>query len=61
LGSLLLHQEHQFVGAAADGLGVEEPPALIHAPNESVDRAEIATMALTEALFLQRYAAISTR
>ena len=37
-------------------MGVEEPLALIHAPNESVDPAEIATMALTEALFLQRYA-----
>ncbi len=36
---------------------VEEPLALIHAPNESVDPAEIAAMALTEALFLQRYAA----
>ena len=39
-------------------LGVVEPLALIHAPNESVDPAEIAAMALTEALFLQRYAAI---
>jgi acetylornithine deacetylase/succinyl-diaminopimelate desuccinylase-like protein len=39
-------------------LGVEEPLALIHAPNESVNPAEIAAMALTEALFLQRYAAI---
>jgi cysteinylglycine-S-conjugate dipeptidase len=39
-------------------LGVEEPLALIHAPNESVDPAEIAAMALTEALFLQRCAAI---
>jgi acetylornithine deacetylase/succinyl-diaminopimelate desuccinylase-like protein len=39
-------------------IGVEEPMALIHAPNESVDPAEIAAMALTEALFLQRYAAI---
>ena len=39
-------------------MGVEEPSALIHAPNESVDPAEIAAMALTEALFLQRYAAI---
>jgi hypothetical protein len=29
----------------------------MHAPNESVDPAEIADMALTEALFLQRYAA----
>jgi len=39
-------------------MGVEEPQARIHAPNESVDPAEIAAMALTEALFLQRYAAI---
>jgi acetylornithine deacetylase/succinyl-diaminopimelate desuccinylase-like protein len=37
-------------------MGVEEPLALIHAPNESVDPNEIAAMALTEALFLQRYA-----
>jgi cysteinylglycine-S-conjugate dipeptidase len=37
-------------------MGVEEPLALIHAPNESVDPGEIAAMALTEALFLQRYA-----
>jgi len=41
-------------------MGVEEPLALIHAPNESVDPAEIAAMALTEALFLQRYAAMSS-
>jgi len=40
-------------------MGVEEPLALIHAPNESVDPAEIAAMALTEALFLQRYAALA--
>jgi acetylornithine deacetylase/succinyl-diaminopimelate desuccinylase-like protein len=39
-------------------MGVEEPLAHIHAPNESVDPAEIAAMALTEALFLHRYAAI---
>jgi acetylornithine deacetylase/succinyl-diaminopimelate desuccinylase-like protein len=39
-------------------MGVEEPLTLIHAPNESVDPAEIAAMALTEALFLHRYAAI---
>jgi cysteinylglycine-S-conjugate dipeptidase len=39
-------------------MGVEEPLALIHSPNESVDPAEIAAMALTEALFLQRYAAV---
>ncbi len=38
-------------------LGVVEPLSLIHAPNESVEPAEIAAMALTEALFLQRYAA----
>ena len=37
-------------------MGVEEPQALIHAPNESVDPNEIAAMALAEALFLQRYA-----
>ncbi|MFL6128457.1 MAG: dipeptidase [Mycobacteriales bacterium] len=36
-------------------IGVEEPRALIHAPNESVDPTEIANMALAEALFLQRY------
>ena len=41
-------------------MGVEEPLALIHAPNESVDPREIAAMALTEALFLQRYAALAT-
>ncbi|MEU6134410.1 dipeptidase [Nocardioides sp. NPDC047086] len=41
-------------------MGVEEPQALIHAPNESVDPREISTMALTEALFLQRYAAVAT-
>ena len=39
-------------------MGVEESLALIHAPNESVDPAEIAAMALTEALFLQHYATI---
>jgi acetylornithine deacetylase/succinyl-diaminopimelate desuccinylase-like protein len=38
-------------------MGVEEPRALIHAPNESVDPTEISSMALTVALFLQRYAA----
>lgn len=41
-------------------MGVEEPLALIHAPNESVDPREISAMALTEALFLQRYAAAAT-
>ena len=38
-------------------LGVEEPLALIHAPNESVDPNEIRAMAVSLALFLQRYAA----
>ncbi|HEY7008322.1 MAG TPA: dipeptidase [Jatrophihabitantaceae bacterium] len=38
-------------------IGVEEPRCLIHAPNESVDPSEIENMALTEALFLQNYAA----
>jgi acetylornithine deacetylase/succinyl-diaminopimelate desuccinylase-like protein len=37
-------------------LGVEEPLALIHAPNESVDPAEIEHLATAVALFLQRYA-----
>ena len=38
-------------------MGVEEPQALIHAPNESVDPNEIQAMALSLALFLQRYSA----
>ncbi len=37
-------------------MGVEEPQALIHAPNESVHPDEIAQMALAEALFLLNYA-----
>ena len=36
-------------------LGVEEPLALIHAPNESVDPREIRALAESLALFLQRY------
>ena len=36
-------------------MGVEEPLAMIHAPNESVHPDEIARVALSEALFLQRY------
>lgn len=50
--------EQTFPGAEIILIGVEEPLALIHAPNESVDPSEIAGMALTEALFLQRYAAL---
>ncbi len=46
-----------FPGAEIILMGTEEPQALIHAPNESVDPREIAAMALTEALFLHRYAA----
>jgi len=38
-------------------MGVEEPLALIHAPNESVHPEEIASMALAAALFLQQYPA----
>jgi acetylornithine deacetylase/succinyl-diaminopimelate desuccinylase-like protein len=45
-----------YPGAEIILMGVEEPHALIHAPNESVDPDEIATMALAEALFLQGYA-----
>ena len=42
-------------------MGVEEPLALIHAPNESVDPSEIAAMAMAEALFLQRFGTGVTR
>jgi hypothetical protein len=38
--------------------GVEEPQALIHAPNESVDPGKIGWMVLTEALLLEQYAAM---
>jgi acetylornithine deacetylase/succinyl-diaminopimelate desuccinylase-like protein len=43
-----------YPGAEIILMGVEEPLALIHAPNESVHPQEIADMALAEALFLQR-------
>jgi cysteinylglycine-S-conjugate dipeptidase len=46
-----------YPGAELILMGVEEPLALIHSPNESVDPGEIAATALAEALFLQRYAA----
>ncbi|GAA3242238.1 dipeptidase [Actinocorallia longicatena] len=36
-------------------IGVEEPAALIHAPDESVDPSEIENLALAEALFLTSY------
>ncbi|WP_327070180.1 dipeptidase [Kitasatospora sp. NBC_01302] len=37
-------------------IGVEEPTTQIHAVNESLDPQELERMALSEALFLQRYA-----
>ncbi|WP_441248746.1 dipeptidase [Kitasatospora sp. McL0602] len=39
-------------------IGVEEPTTQIHAVNESVDPLELERMALTEALFLQKYASL---
>lgn len=36
-------------------MGVEEPQALIHAPNESVAPSEIENMALAESLFIKQY------
>jgi acetylornithine deacetylase/succinyl-diaminopimelate desuccinylase-like protein len=48
--------DETYPGAELILMGVEEPLALIHAPNESVDPAEIEAMALAEALFLKRYA-----
>ena len=35
-------------------IGAEDPAALIHAPNESVDLAELERMVLAEALLLAR-------
>jgi acetylornithine deacetylase/succinyl-diaminopimelate desuccinylase-like protein len=46
-----------YPGAEIMMLGVEEPLALIHAPNESVDPNEIQALALSLALFLQAYPA----
>jgi cysteinylglycine-S-conjugate dipeptidase len=51
----ILHET--FPGAEIMLVGVEEPRCLIHAPNESVDPAEIEHMALAEALFLTDYRA----
>jgi acetylornithine deacetylase/succinyl-diaminopimelate desuccinylase-like protein len=42
-------------------IGVEEPEALIQAPNESVGPSEIESMALAEAFFIQRYAKVRAR
>jgi hypothetical protein len=38
-------------------IGVEQPRCLIHAPNESVDPAELERIALAEAPFLRSYRA----
>jgi len=46
-----------YPGAEIILMGVEEPLALIHAPNESVHPDEIEHLALAEALFLRGYAA----
>lgn len=46
-----------YPGAEIILMGVEEPLALIHAPNESVDPTEIERLALSEALFLRGYGA----
>lgn len=45
-----------YPGAEIILMGVEEPLALIHAPNESVDPSEIERLAVAEALFLHAYA-----
>ena len=47
--------EETYPGAELILMGVEEPLAMIHAPNESVHPDEIARVALSEALFLQTY------
>ncbi|MFD7311114.1 dipeptidase [Promicromonospora sp. NPDC059942] len=50
-----------YPGAEILLVGVEEPLAAIHAPNESVDPTEIANMARGTARFLQRYAEAAAR
>jgi cysteinylglycine-S-conjugate dipeptidase len=47
--------QQTYPEAAIMLIGVEEPGCLIHAPNESVDPAEIERIALAEALFLGRF------
>jgi hypothetical protein len=51
--------ESAFPNAEILLIGVEEPQCLIHAPNESVDPTEIENMAITTALFLQKYASMT--
>ena len=48
-----LQQAHPAASIAL--LGVEDPAAAIHSPDESVDPREIERIALAEAAFLQRY------
>ena len=47
----------EFPDAELVLIGVEDPAAAIHGPNESVDPGEIATMAHVQALFLRRFGA----
>ncbi|MGD9985450.1 M20/M25/M40 family metallo-hydrolase [Pseudonocardia sp.] len=49
-----------FPGAEILRIGVEEPQALVDAPNESVDPREIRDMALAEALFLRAFGRAGT-
>ncbi|WP_307785348.1 dipeptidase [Microbacterium hibisci] len=44
-----------YPGAEIILMGVEEPLALIHAPNESVDPSEIQNLAIAEAAFLRSF------
>ena len=44
-----------YPGAEIILMGVEEPLALIHAPNESVDPSEIERLALSLAILLRGY------
>ena len=62
-GSIPLCNELQATYPQAELIlmGVEEPRCRIHAPNESVDPAEIERMALVGALFLRHYAASASR
>ncbi|MFC9019372.1 dipeptidase, partial [Streptomyces albidoflavus] len=41
-------------------IGLSEPEAQIHAPNESVSPEELERLAVTEAYFLQNYARTAT-
>ncbi|MHA2789885.1 M20/M25/M40 family metallo-hydrolase [Corynebacterium sp. S7] len=59
-GSIPLTSELQeaFPDAEIALFGVEEPQSTIHSPNESVDPTEIENIAVAEANFLQKYAAL---